>query len=331
MNKPNIFLAYEWSTPFSEMYKKLVTEYKKNWNFRFGPNSTTTPKELGEFEKFRQRNKQLFDQFVTNIDKSDIFIADVTSNNSNVLLELGIAIKLNKNILVVSGTSKEKTPFNIRGIEIEYYKSSEELKNKISDYLDTYQKIKNMNFGQKISGNYYSIQSGTIMATEESISTGHVKNAAEAFRIVHIPIEIPKLRDCKLKVEYKIRRRWNSHDWFGFMFRSAEEKGGFEPNKEGSILVNSRANGKTDLTIYPGLIIPKTDSTHLPHDGKTYRTLEIHLNGRLIKIIGDTGNFEYDSLANLNFGYLYLVCFRSDVEYKNLEIINTNTTSEVIF
>lgn len=331
MTKRNIFIAYEWSAPFGEVYKKIIKKYQNDWNIRYGSNSVTIPPMEGEFEKFRLRNKQLFDLFVNNIQKSDIFIADVTTNNPNVLIELGIALKLNKNLLVLSGSGKEKTPFNIKGIEIEYYENYKELEKKISDYLSIYLKIKNMNFSQRISGNYFFIQNGKISATEKSILSGHVENAAEAYRIVHLPINIPRMRDCKIKVEYKIIRKWNSSDWFGFMFRSAEEKGGFEPNKEGSILVNARANGKTDITIYPGLIIPKFGITHEPHNGKSYRTIEVHLDNRHIDVIGDKSSYEYNLLSNTNFGFIYIVCFRSEVEYKNLEIINTDTTSEILY
>lgn len=325
--KRSIFFAYEWNTPFSEFYKEIIKSYKKDWVLRVGPNISTLPTLAGKIEKYRNRNKQLFDIFARNIQESSVFIADITTGNPNVMLELGIAIKLNKNILVVSGASKEKTPFNIKGVEIEFYKSLKDLKQIIEEHIKMFIKIKDMTFKDKIPGNYYHITSGKETADPQTIIDGSVD--ARSFRIIKLPLSIEKMRDTKLKVKYKIMNSHNASDWFGFMFRSVEHNGAFEPVNLGSIMINARVNGKTDITLYPGQIIPQSGLTHQAHDKINFRQLEIIIDNEYIKVCGDDSCFEYEPLTNINFGYIYLVCFRCEVEYKDLEIVNIDTTSEI--
>ena len=43
-------------------------------------------------------NTELYKQFVSEIYKADIIIADLTHNNPNVHVELGIALQMNKNM-----------------------------------------------------------------------------------------------------------------------------------------------------------------------------------------------------------------------------------------
>lgn len=325
--KRSIFFAYEWSPPFAQFYKTIAQPYKKSWDIRIGPNITTTPKLSGDIEKYRNRNKQLFDLFARNIQESNIFIADITTVNPNVMLELGIAIKLNKNILVVSGASNEKTPFNIKGVEIEFYKSFEELRKKIREHIKMYVKIKDMDFSDKVPGNYFVIPSGKETSDPQTIIDGSVDS--RSFRIIELFPKMEKMRDTKLRVSYRIIKSYDQSDWFGFMFRSKEHKGAFEPVNYGSIMVNARVNGNTDVTLYPGQIIPRAGKTHKPHDKINFRYLEVTLDNEYIKVCGDDGCFEFEPLGNINFGFLYLVCFRCEVEYKDLKILNIDTTSEI--
>ena len=54
---------------------------------------------------FKAQNRELTKQFVNQIRASDVVIADLTHNNPNVHVELGIALIENKNILRVTGRS----------------------------------------------------------------------------------------------------------------------------------------------------------------------------------------------------------------------------------
>ena len=54
-------------------------------------------------------------------------IADLTNNNPNVHVELGIALMQNKNILRVTGRSLSEVGFDIRQLELRPYGDEETL------------------------------------------------------------------------------------------------------------------------------------------------------------------------------------------------------------
>lgn len=185
-----------------------------------------------------------------------------------------------------------------------------------------------MTFSRPVEGSYYKLDTGLIETNPQSI---HSEPAYDAFRITPILVDnLPRMRDLKIRVKYRIVDKRQDDDWFGFMFRSTESTGKYEPVYQGSILVNARFNGRTDLTLYPGQIIPTSGVTHTAHDGQNYRVLEVTLEGGIIRIAGDKGEFEYGKLELVNFGYIYLTCFRAKVEFKDLEILCTDTISEIL-
>ncbi|SRR5258708_1741740 len=327
----NIFLAYSWDTLTRSIYMSIIspaihTQYKNVvWNIRSGGESITLPKHIGQIEEFRNQNKQLFEVFAKNILLSDIFIADVTTLNANVLLELGIAINMNKNVLILSGVSVDKLPFDLKGFPIQIYKSTEDLQKKIFDYLDTFLGIKDMSFSSKTKGSYFVVPSGEVKAPPETINTGSQEGA---FRIVRVPVTIPQMKDTKVRIQYKITKFHDNSNWFGFMFRSDEENGHYEPVYRGSLLVNARVQGNTDITLFPGnTVLMEGKNTHSPHDTTNYQALEIILEDNYIKVIGDKNSIEFEPINLVNFGYLYLACYQCEVEFKELEILNIDTTS----
>ena len=58
--------------------------------------------EVSRIETFKAQNRDLHLQFTRQIRDADIVIADLTHNNPNVHLELGIALMHNKNTLNLS-------------------------------------------------------------------------------------------------------------------------------------------------------------------------------------------------------------------------------------
>ncbi len=327
-NKSSIFIAYPWSASMRSIYKNVSQNLKKKWNVCYGPFLTTEPAEQGRIEDFRNRNKQLFDRFVTNIQASDIFIADITDLNANVMIELGIAIKLNKNVLILSGVSKDKIPFDISGLHIEFYKSPEKIGSKINKFLSIYTEIKEMSFDKPVSGSYFFLPSEEISSADESIKTGN--NQEGAYIIKSLPLSLPRMKDVKISVEYKIIDKFDVTNWFGFLLRASKKRNGHEPLYDGSLLVNSRYNGLTDLTYYPGEKVLNSAKTHLSHDGDNYRRLFITLDGTNILVSGEEGTLEEKRIATSEFGHIYIVCFLSKVKIKNLKILNIDTTTEII-
>lgn len=328
--KRSIFFAFPWNPIIKKTYEKIFKENKSKWernfNLYYGSESITMPAKQGEIEKFRTQNKQLFDIFVENIQRSDLFMADITDVNPNVMVELGIAIKLNKNILILSGSPYAKLPFDISGIKIEFYNSADELQNKINTYLNLFLEIKNIEFEKKIPNIYFGPMVGVIKAGEEFIQKGG--QGRGAYVIERLPINLPKMKDLKLRTKYKIVRSFSGMDWFGIMLRSATNDSIFGP-LQGSILVNTRANGNTDITLYPEEKIARAGKTHRMNNG-SFRSLNIILDNKYIKVTGDEGDFQFDSLNLINFGEIYIACFCCEVQYKDLEILNIDTTSEII-
>jgi len=92
--KKSLFVAYPWDIYIQSMYGDIFKELFEAWDIRHGSEVTLKDSSLSEVEKFMDRNKHLYDNFVSAIGKSDFFIADVTGTNPNVMLELGIAIQL---------------------------------------------------------------------------------------------------------------------------------------------------------------------------------------------------------------------------------------------
>lgn len=80
-----------------------------------------SPATYDAIETFKMQNSELFKHFVKQIRQSDIVIADLTDNNPNVHVELGIALSYNKNSLRVTRSSYEKLPFDVRNYEIVQY------------------------------------------------------------------------------------------------------------------------------------------------------------------------------------------------------------------
>src|SRR5882762_9741622 len=105
-----IFGAFKWNAYVLAMYEDIFEKInvEHGWEAQYGSKySLKVDKNWkddikpADIEEFINRNKQLYEIFVTGISSCDLFIADITNHNPNVLLELGIAIQMDKNILVV--------------------------------------------------------------------------------------------------------------------------------------------------------------------------------------------------------------------------------------
>ncbi|MBE9569604.1 MAG: hypothetical protein IMF11_03195, partial [Proteobacteria bacterium] len=140
-----LFFAIPFDSATKNLYDRICRNIRKRYpeittvigNEEVGPSP-----EYSDFASFKTQNRELTRQFVTQIMDADIVIADLTHNNPNVHVELGIALTENKNILRVTGRSVSELGFDIRNLEVFHYKSKAELAKKIMAYLDTFLKIK---------------------------------------------------------------------------------------------------------------------------------------------------------------------------------------------
>lgn len=315
--KRKLFVAYPWEMSIKSMYDKLLEKFADEWDIKHGSDVTKASKIEAEIEMFRKRNKQLYDIFVSSIEESEIFIADVTNANANVMLELGIAIQLNKNILIVTSQNQESSPFDIRGFKANKYKSKKELNNIIEHHLELFLKIKNQNFDSYYPESYTYIEKGELSHSQA------------------VKIKLPeKIKNLRLRVKYKFVSISKDEDWFGIHLRAQ----GSMPVVASSELLYVRNNTHLESVTFPGRRIPrdaknKKEETKALDDG--FHSLELTIEEN--ELLAHTENKELidDEIQIEAFGDIILHAWAHDdkntqnlkVEYKDVEIINLDTIS----
>ena len=92
--KHKLFFAIPFDSASKHLYERVCEKIREQY-----PALTTVTgnKEVGPCQRlsdiasFKAQNQELTEQFVAQIQESDIVIADLTHNNPNVHVELGIA------------------------------------------------------------------------------------------------------------------------------------------------------------------------------------------------------------------------------------------------
>lgn len=235
---PNIgdsmFTAFQWDIhlfgTYEAIFKSLKKTYK-NLTFKYGSKILPAEEKSIGVPEFINRNKQLYDIFVEGIEGSDIFIADITDHNPNVMLELGIAMKLNKNVLILKAKdSKEKSPFNIQSVQINEYASVAELEKIIFEFIEMYSKIRNQTFNDPLSERYTEIDKIDIVNPRNFVS--HPK--------------FPKgIKNLRMRFKYTFPDHVHTADWIGIHLRT------LGPDRNNSELIYSRVNGELESLSWP--------------------------------------------------------------------------------
>src|SRR6266513_1648427 len=152
--KPSFRIFF--AIPFDAATKETHDWVSNNLIERYPTLSTITgTKEVGpsqaysDIATFKTQNSDLHDQFVSQIQNADVVVADLTHNNPNVHVELGIALSKNKNILRVVGRPVTELSFDIRNLEVRRYSSETDLLKILTGYLDTFFKIKRLPISRK--------------------------------------------------------------------------------------------------------------------------------------------------------------------------------------
>lgn len=316
-NKKKLFVAYPWDLYIQGMYEDIFKLIFKKWEVRHGSNVTLDNKDYADVEKFLYRNKNLYDVFVTAIEKSDFFIADVTKANPNVMLELGVAIQMNKNVLIVTSEEHASLPFDIKGFRVGKYKTREELINLISDEVNVYKKIKSQDFSNHFNPFYFHFPS------EGELKHNHI-----------LPLPLPKnLKNLRLRLEYKFIDKSNSHDWLGVHLRASL------PELFRSELVYVRENESLESVSFPGRRLPEkgikeTDDALLKDD---FKTLELIIDENSLRAKTACAFLSDDKIVSENVGGIALHAFahhqplldKLAIRYRNIEIISLDTTTPV--
>jgi len=316
--KKSLFVAYPWDIYIQSMYGDIFNELFEDWDIRHGSEVTLKDSSLSEVEKFMNRNKHLYDIFVSAIGKSDFFIADVTGTNPNVMLELGIAIQLNKNVLIVTSDELAKLPFDISGFRVSRYKNKDDLIKIIKAELKVFTMIKSQTFAKYFDEFYFQFPS------EGDIGHGQIL-------ILPTPKRIKNLR---LRCEYKFLDISNSHDWFGIHLRAQV------PGIASSELVYVRHNKKLESVSFPGQrtpIVGKESTASQSQVEDDFKLLELIIEEHSLKALTPDSQLEDNELLNENLGGIVLHAFAHNpptagnlkIRFRKIEIISLDTTTPI--
>ena len=340
-NERKVFGAFKWNAYVVAMYDDIFEKIKDKlgWETQYGSKYSLKVDENwkndikpAEIEEFINRNKQLYEIFVQGISSCDLFIADITNHNPNVLLELGIAIQMDKNILVVTGQDLEDMPFDIRGYEAKKYNSKTELYDIIEKEIKIFDMIKNQTFepGKFIeSKRYLSIQSG-ILTNKQVIKIENV----------------PKLKNLRIKLNFRFIYSTNhNYDWFGVHLRSQRNSGFF------SELALIRYSGKTRSVTWPEQRKEEDGKIFEGYDPNKWCSMEILIDeNKLSMWIHQQPVLEDQNLLIENFGEIFIrtndhhdsAFFDNkeegkknyngnflEVEYKDIETLDLSTTANL--
>jgi hypothetical protein len=251
---------------------------------------------------------------VLGISNSDIFIADITNSNANVMLELGIAMQMNKNILIVTSQEISKLPFDINHFLINKYTSKAKLEELIHNHLDTFTKIKSQDFDNPIEGEKVSMPEKRV-----------IKNQL-------IRLNIPwDLKNFKMRLEYKFLSISNPDDWLGVHFRASY------PHITSSELLYVRSNGNFETVTIPdrpeqNIAKDKITKENELNDGFT--RMEIYVDENNLQAYTSVKFFDNTAMTLETFGAIYLQGNAHNlrnldaisIECRNIEIIRLDTT-----
>jgi hypothetical protein len=305
-----LFFAIPFDSATKNLYERIGNRIREQYpkvttvigNQEVGPSP-----EYSDLASFKAQNRELTRQFVAQIMDADIVIADLTHNNPNVHVELGIALTENKNILRVTGRPVSELGFDIRNLEVSPYKNEAELAKKIQDYLDTFLKIKRIPISKEFAPLYW----------EEPVTPVQLR-ALETGRDIH-----PKcpsdflIRDGAVQVDFEILNAEKPEDWFGIFFRTGNEP------RMGSHLVYVRQNGMIEIAVYPGPHIIKTLPTGQTIEGRQSMLIEFENNQLELKM--GSKQLRTDKLSHQTVGRVLLAAWHASVDVHSVQMICRDT------
>lgn len=318
-----MFTAFQWDihlfNTYEEIFKSLQTKYK-NLTFKYGSKVLPNEGKSIGIAEFINRNKQMYDIFVEGIESSDIFIADITHHNPNVMLELGIAMKLNKNVLILREKGiKEKFPFNIQSVQINEYATVAELEKIIFEFIGMYSKIRNQTFENYLPERYVKIA----MIELETGPKGATSNT---------DLRLPKrIKNLIMRFNFNFLDNVSKNDWIGVHLRTQG------PGRNNSELIYSRVNDQLESLPWPTNSSPaKATSAQTSGNNRFEISLiENRLDVKTKNKILDNQHVFADGFGAIMF-YLQahtpesgLDNNRLRVECTDIEIINLDTTAPI--
>lgn len=137
-----VFVIMPFNKDFNDVWKGGIEKAAKNEGYK--------PIRVDMLHK----SSNITDDIIESIKKCKISIVDVSTNNPNVMFELGFTIALNKPNIIIS-QSVEYLPFDIRNIRTILYDNTwsgiEELRVKIQEFLKEFKPIETTSTSRKRS------------------------------------------------------------------------------------------------------------------------------------------------------------------------------------
>lgn len=308
-----LFFAIPFDSATFNQYEHISVQIRNKYadittvigNKQIGPSP-----QYSDIATFKAQNRELNEQFVKQISEADIVIADLTNNNPNVHVELGIALDKSKNIFRVTGRDLSNVGFDVRNLETLPYKNQEHLLNAITTYLDMFFKIKNLPFQDEYEGLYRKLSAPERLKAFQP-------DSVERVALLDLASDL-SLRDGAVRVRFRILRSRTPADWFGVCFRVA----GLLP-WEGCHMVYVRQNGQVDAAVYPG---PKLLYRHqIDRNMEEEQELMIEFENDALSVQTKGVNFKTETLTHQRAGRVVLVALSSDVEITSAEVISRDT------
>jgi hypothetical protein len=268
--------------------------------------------QYSDFASFKAQNRELTEQFVTQIMDADVVIADLTHNNPNVHVELGIALTENKNILRLSGRSVSELGFDIRNLEVRQYKNEAELAKTITDYLDTFFKIKQLPISKE-GGPLYWEEPVVPIQLRARDKKGDLDIQSNCHNLL--------IRDGAVQVDFEILSARRPDDWFGIYFRAGASQ------LLGSHLAYVRQNGMVEIAVYPGpRVIAKSRELYDRSQAITGKhSLLIQFENNELELQMGKIQLRTKKLSHQTAGRVWLAAYHADVDVYSAQLICRDT------
>ena len=318
-NEYKIFFAIPFDVLIRNVYEdisKKLREAFENKEYKLitviGSDQIGPSPEYSEIMTFRAQNTELHRQFLKEISDSDIIIADLTNNNPNVHVELGVALTLNKNILRVTGRDISELGFDIQSFKVDRYTNENNLYDKIVKYIEAFLKIKKLPFSEEYKSLYIKIPEAIFLpGTEPEIGKD---------KLWSYPIKDFLFRDGALKLEAEFVNCLNDESWIGVYFRLARHV------YLGSYLIYIRKNGLVELAEYEL-------NLKVVHKKQLFNSIDLNANINLllevennqVKATVNGHSFIIPKLKQQRNGGIMLATHECRAQFKNLELINRDT------